>query len=251
MAYHNQYIWELSPMTDNTDDSNRYTLDHALNTTKEETNSILIELDISYRSGSPKIPDSEFDLIEAHLRLIWKEAPYFTRLNDLTSSTLIDIPLTIPMLSLNKAVDEKEVSRFASHASFESTDVIYTEKLDGMSIELSYTELGADGDYHLSQAATRGSGIIGRDITNPIRKNCHAIPNHIKEGCIVRGELYLKKSDLVRLNDYLGNLNDFLGEDGDPTFANTRNTIPASISTPKNHHLLSYMSFKAFDIQAI
>ena len=93
-------------------------------------------------------------------------------------------------------------------------------KLDGLAVELVYLQ-GA-----LAEGSTRGDGLVGEDVTANLRTQrsvplllATKTPPHRLE---VRGEVFLRKADFVRLNERRE-------RDGDPTFANPRNAAAGSL----------------------
>jgi DNA ligase (NAD+) len=105
----------------------------------------------------------------------------------------------IPMGSLNKVNTSEELTAWAErcdqHAETGglekvSTDLSTTEKLDGLSLELLYS------DGRLEAAITRGDGVIGERITANVLR-MHGVPGKIssKARLSVRGEIVLKKAD--------------------------------------------------------
>ena len=90
-------------------------------------------------------------------------------------------------------------------------------KIDGLKIILTY-EKGL-----LVQAATRGDGVIGENVTEQV-KTIQSIPLKLDEqvDIIVVGEAWMKKSDLEKINrERIKN--------GEPPFANSRNAAAGSI----------------------
>jgi DNA ligase (NAD+) len=90
-------------------------------------------------------------------------------------------------------------------------------KIDGLKIVLEY-EKGI-----LVCAATRGDGVVGEDVTHNVR-TIPTVPLKLSKpvGIIVEGEIYMKKSNLVRLNQKQE-------KEGKPLFANARNVAAGSI----------------------
>lgn len=91
-------------------------------------------------------------------------------------------------------------------------------KMDGLAIELVYKK-GV-----LVEASTRGDGLVGEDVTQNIR-TIEAIPLRLHgsdDDLIVRGEVFLEKKELVRINK-------ILLKEGEKTYANPRNLAAGSI----------------------
>lgn len=108
-----------------------------------------------------------------------------------------------PMGSLNKVNTMEEMTDWVnSYAPGEGLFV--TEKLDGISVQLKYL------DGRLVQAATRGDGSVGEDITINVRKMKGVLERLPKKvSCTIRGEIVLLKSDLAGHfnNDYANTRN--------------------------------------------
>ncbi len=111
-----------------------------------------------------------------------------------------------------KAFDER-VRRFLGASATYDLEL----KIDGLKIVLTYVK------GNLVQAATRGDGVIGEDVTHNIR-TIPAVPKMLtrKIDCVVEGEVYLTKSGLAALNKKREKA-------GEPLFANPRNAAAGSI----------------------
>lgn len=103
----------------------------------------------------------------------------------------------IPMGSLNKVNTPDELRKWVKDCSAEKEKLLVCDKLDGISLNCAWK------DGLLIQASTRGSGIIGENITPNVRK-MKGIPTIIPVGRMnkvgyfsgnLRGEIILKKSD--------------------------------------------------------
>ncbi|CAG8620615.1 9095_t:CDS:2 [Cetraspora pellucida] len=112
------------------------------------------------------------------------------------------------------------------------------DSIDGLSVSLVYR------NHHLAQISTRGNGIIGEDITfnKELLKN---VPFFLKEvaDCEVRGEVYMKKEEFLRLNEELK-------KSGHKLLANPRNAAAGSLRTlvplqNRNLHFFAYQLFNS------
>jgi DNA ligase (NAD+) len=128
------------------------------------------------------------------------------------------------MLSLQNGLTKEEVDAFDKRIR-ESLDQEKTEyaaelKFDGLAINLRY-EKGL-----LVQAATRGDGFVGEDVTANIRTiRCIPLALSLKEipqVLDVRGEVLMFKQDFHRLND-------MQRESGHKEFINPRNAAAGSL----------------------
>jgi len=130
-----------------------------------------------------------------------------------------------PMLSLGNVFSEDELADFDRRVRglLDADDVVYVceLKIDGLSISLLYR------DGLLVQAATRGDGEVGEDVTAQVR-TVRSVPLRLREGRAVapvfeaRGEIYFPGPDFARLNRERA-------AQGEATFANPRNAAAGSV----------------------
>ncbi|MDK3072549.1 NAD-dependent DNA ligase LigA [Sedimentitalea sp. JM2-8] len=129
------------------------------------------------------------------------------------------------MLSLGNAFDEEDVAAFDSgirkYLGMTGADeLVYTAepKIDGLSLSLRYE------NGRLVQAATRGDGAVGENVTANAR-TIDDIPERLNgapEVLEVRGEVYMSHPDFAALNERQA-------ADGAKTFANPRNAAAGSL----------------------
>jgi DNA ligase (NAD+) len=138
------------------------------------------------------------------------------------------------MVSLNDAFTEQDMTdwleRLESFLHEPYGGTFYCDiKMDGLAIELVYR------DGLLEQASTRGDGMVGEDVTQNV-KTVDAVPLRLRlpdqragddeqaipETLIVRGEVFLSKSEFARINRELAG-----GEE--KTYANPRNLAAGTI----------------------
>ncbi|MFA5812744.1 MAG: NAD-dependent DNA ligase LigA, partial [bacterium] len=178
----------------------------------------------------PVISDEEFDRLVEILR---RRAPDSKALAELASDVRpagVKVRHKVPMLSLDKCYDEDALNDWA--AKFEG-DAIASPKIDGVAVSLRY-----DAKGRLEQAATRGDGVEGEDIT-PNARRVRAIPQDAmalaKKGAFeVRGEVYMPLSVFAR----------YKGE-----FANPRNLAAGAVKQKDPAKTADYsLSFFAYDL---
>src|SRR5262249_5912219 len=133
----------------------------------------------------------------------------------------------VPMLSLNNAFTDDDVREFIDRIRRflkleDATKIVFTAepKIDGLSLSLRY-EHG-----RLTNAATRGDGSEGEDVTANVRTLAD-VPQRLKGKDIpdvgeVRGEVYMTKSAFLALNKRQESA-------GKPVFANPRNSAAGSL----------------------
>jgi len=175
---------------------------------------------------NPTITDQEYDKYLRELINLENEYPEFKDPNSPTEKVggeVIDsfkkIKHKIPMFSLSNVFNEEEVKDFADKITKTSKHQEYMceLKIDGLSVSLVY-EKG-----FLVSGATRGDGVTGEDITHNV-KTIKNIPHKLTEpiDIEVRGEIYMNKATLARLNEERKKNNE-------PLLQNVRNAAAGSI----------------------
>jgi DNA ligase (NAD+) len=185
-----------------------------------------------YVEDSPEIPDAEYDRLMRELMELESQHPELMSI-DSPSQRVGGAPLDgfdsvkheIPMLSLDNAFDDGELESFhkrmRDRIASATFDVFCCEpKLDGLAVSLLY-ENGV-----LVQAATRGDGATGENITENVR-TIKAIPLKLQgEGwparIEVRGEVFMPKAGFDKLNE-------LALKKGDKVFVNPRNAAAGSL----------------------
>jgi DNA ligase (NAD+) len=164
-----------------------------------------------YDASAPELDDAGYDALRLRNHALEERFPHLKRADspsDRVGSPVSDgfakVRHARPMLSLGNAFDEEDVReflarvrRFLGLAEDAPVAVIAEPKIDGLSLSLRY-----EGG-RLVQAATRGDGAEGEDITaNALTLN--DIPERIDgapEVLEVRGEAYMSHSAFAKLNE--------------------------------------------------
>lgn len=185
-----------------------------------------------YVEDSPEIPDAEYDRLMQQLLEIEKQNPQLISI-DSPSQRVGGQPLDgfsqvsheIPMLSLDNAFDDSDLDSFYKRMSDRAPNSDLSTfccepKLDGLAVSLLY-ENGT-----LVQAATRGDGATGENITENVR-TISAIPLKLQgegwpERIEVRGEVFMPKAGFDKLNE-------LAIKKGDKAFVNPRNAAAGSL----------------------
>lgn len=185
-----------------------------------------------YVNDNPQIPDAEYDRMMRELLQLESEYPELITL-DSPSQRVGGEPLEgftqvtheIPMLSLDNAFSDEELMAFKKRMDDRLQNQVTLTfccepKLDGLAVSLLYV------DGILVQAATRGDGSVGENITENVR-TISSIPLKLQgEGwpsrLEVRGEVFMPKAGFERLN------NEALKKGSKP-FANPRNAAAGSL----------------------
>ena len=187
---------------------------------------------------NPELTDADYDRLVARNRQLEAAYPELIRADSQTMR--VGTPLSgstnaghfgkikhaRPMLSLNNGFNEEDiidfvtrVRKFLSLPDNAVAEFVAEPKIDGLSLSLRY-ESG-----HLVQAATRGDGSEGEDVTaninrvDAIPKILTGTPPAILE---VRGELYMNRDDFLVLNSQQQ-------DQGGRLFANPRNAAAGSL----------------------
>ncbi|MEY3695029.1 MAG: NAD-dependent ligase LigA [Pseudomonadota bacterium] len=163
-----------------------------------------------YVLDQPTIPDAEYDALFIELQQLEIKHPELMSVDSPTQRVggaplpeFAQVQHDVPMLSINNGFSEDDIRAFdrrVSEGLGQSGDIEYAceLKFDGLAINLRYV------DGVLVQAATRGDGSAGEDVTANIR-TIRAIPlrlmtNHPPAVIDVRGEVLMFKADFARLN---------------------------------------------------
>ena len=159
----------------------------------------------------PVISDADYDALVARNRALEAAFPALVRVD--SPSLRVGAPAAAgfgkvrharPMLSLNNGFTDEDIEDFAARirrflSLGEDDELAFTAepKIDGLSLSLRY-----EGG-RLVQAATRGDGAEGEDVTANIRM-VDAVPQSLAgsppQVLEVRGELYMDKADFLALN---------------------------------------------------
>lgn len=189
-----------------------------------------------YVLDAPEVPDAEYDRLfqelqaieAAHPELLTPDSPT-QRVGGKILDGLVPVRHAVPMLSIQTETDttaggaeafDMRVRRELGLAEADPAVEYAAElKFDGLAINLRY-ERGV-----LVQAATRGDGETGEDVTQNIR-TIGQIPLRLSgaapEVLEVRGEVYMRRDDFERLNERQR-------EKGEKTYINPRNTAAGAV----------------------
>ncbi|MBZ8138860.1 DNA ligase (NAD(+)) LigA [Rubrivivax gelatinosus] len=209
-----------------------------------------------YVLDAPEIPDAEYDrlfqelqaLEAAHPELLTPDSPT-QRIIGQVLPGLVPVRHVVPMLSIRTETDTTAAGATAFDArvrrelelAADAPPVEYAVELkfDGLAINLRYE------DGLLVQAATRGDGETGEDVTHNVR-TVGQIPLRLfgeaPPVLEVRGELYMRRDDFERLNERQR-------EKGARTFINPRNTAAGAVRQLDSRSLADKrLSFYAYGL---
>jgi len=162
-----------------------------------------------HQQDAPEIPDGDFDALVRELRSLEADHPEFAvpespaeSVGGTASSSFAPVTHALPMMSLDNAMDGDELRAWADRVTrgLDGIEPNYVAELkfDGLAISLRYEQ------GRLFQAATRGDGRVGEDVTAnvatiadvPARLPGSKIPEVIE----VRGEVYMSTTVFEELN---------------------------------------------------
>ncbi len=183
-----------------------------------------------YVLDQPEIADAEYDALLQELRRLEAQEPSLVtpdsptqRVGGIPDQAFTPVRHSSPMLSLDNAFAMEDVAAWRDRVSkgLGGAAPTYTvePKIDGVSLALRYE------DGLLAQAATRGDGATGEDVTANVR-TIRSIPLRLQDAppkrLEVRGEVYMLLTAFERYNEAAK-------RQGGETFANPRNASAGSL----------------------
>ncbi len=182
----------------------------------------------------PELPDADYDLLVRELRRLEAEHPDLAspvsptgRVGGAPSATFSPVVHTVPMTSLDNAMDADELRAWGDRVlrglDGEIPTFVCELKIDGLAMSLRYEQ------GRFVQAATRGDGRVGEDVTANVA-TIAAIPDRLATSADVgvpavlevRGEVYMPVASFDGLNAAAD-------ERGDRRFVNPRNAAAGSL----------------------
>ncbi|MGZ0184660.1 MAG: NAD-dependent DNA ligase LigA [Acidimicrobiales bacterium] len=183
----------------------------------------------------PQIPDADYDALVVELRTLEAEYPNLATedspallVGSAGRSTFDEVIHRVPLRSLDNAFDVDELRAWSERVQRrlgdqpgvdEVLDWVCELKFDGLAVSLRYE------DGHLVQAATRGDGRVGEDVTANVR-TIGDVPDRLSDNAPtvleVRGEVYMGLSAFDALNAAQVAA-------GEKAYVNPRNTAAGSL----------------------
>ena len=183
-----------------------------------------------YTLDDPETSDASYDALMRELLQLEAQNPGLItegsptqRVGGAPLEKFVKVTHQKPMLSLGNVFDDAELTEFDERVRklLGIAEIAYCcePKMDGLAIELTYQS------GRFVQGSTRGDGTIGEDVTANLR-TLRNLPLELKGSppklLEVRGEVFIKKRDFVKMNEQ----RELLGE---PTFVNPRNCAAGSL----------------------
>ena len=184
-----------------------------------------------YVEAAPEISDLQYDRLMERLKELEHDHPELVapdsptqRVGEEPVEGLVPVTHRAAMLSIDNTYSVEDLRKFGQRTAKllpgETLEWVVELKIDGVAVALTYE------DGLLVRGATRGNGRVGDDVTHnlrtvggvPLRLATDRPPSLLE----VRGEVYMRNSDLVALNEAQK-------EKHKELFANTRNVAAGSI----------------------
>jgi len=198
----------------------------------KELSTLLEEYNYQYYvQDAPSVPDAEYDRVFHELKQLETDYPNLLSANSPTQkvggaalSKFEQVTHELPMLSLDNVFDSDSLNDFMQRvmdrSNLAETAFCIEPKLDGLAASIIY-ENGV-----LVQAATRGDGLTGENVTEnvktignlPLKLRGENIPTRLE----VRGEVFMLKAGFEKLNKKLIDA-------GEKPFVNPRNAAAGSL----------------------
>jgi DNA ligase (NAD+) len=205
-----------------------------------------------YQNDAPEISDAQYDAMRQRIEELEGFYPELAERNDVSqqvgaapSEKFAKVKHRVAMLSLGNVFDDEDVSDFTGRIRRflglkDDAPLAFTAepKIDGLSCAIRYE----GGEF--VQAATRGDGYEGEDVTANVR-TIKAIPHRLKGRGVpdvleVRGEIYMDRHEFAALNERQAKA-------GEKVFANPRNAaagslrqLDSSITASRPLHFFAY-----------
>ncbi|MFM9171092.1 MAG: NAD-dependent DNA ligase LigA, partial [Phycisphaerales bacterium] len=188
-----------------------------------------------YVESAPFMADSEFDALLAELAALESRHPELADPNSPTQRVggepvdgFVQVAHRVPMMSVDNTYSIEDLRAWwerCERALGRPFQAVTDPKVDGVAISLRY-EAG-----RLVQAATRGDGTVGDDVTRNVRA-IDAVPLVLAAGAgskvpsvlEVRGEIFMPNASFERINDERRRA-------GEPEFMNARNSTAGTLKS--------------------
>lgn len=185
-----------------------------------------------YVLDAPSIPDAEYDRLMRELSALEQANPEFQspdspsqKVGGAALDKFEQVTHQVPMLSLDNAFSEEEFAAFNRRIKerlMDNNELTFCcePKLDGLAVSIIYR------DGVLVQAATRGDGMVGENITQNV-KTIRNVPLKLRGDDFpaeleVRGEVFMDSAGFAKLNSEAE-------KRGDKVFVNPRNAAAGSL----------------------
>jgi DNA ligase (NAD+) len=205
-------------------------------------------------ADAPVIPDADYDALVRELRQLEADHPELRREDSVSTKVgapsagvFSEVVHAEKMLSLDNVFDVGELTQWAERVAkglesdADTITYVVEPKIDGLALSIVYL------NGVLAQAATRGDGAVGEDVTDNVRTISnvpHQLSGNVPARVEVRGEVFLAKDDFDELNRRQR-------AEGAKEFANPRNAAAGSLrqkdSAVTAQRPLSFLAYQLVD----
>lgn len=198
-----------------------------INTKIKELRSLIEKANYDYHTlDKPTISDYEYDKALKELMQLEAQYPEFDdphspskKVGGIVLDAFDKVVHQKPMMSLSNVFNEIELRQFYDRIAKQVEKPVFTTelKIDGLAVSLIYKE----GKF--IQAATRGNGTVGEDITENV-KTIKSLPLALRKpmNIEVRGEIFMSHERFKKVNE------ERLSRE-EPLFANPRNAAAGTV----------------------
>jgi len=209
-------------------------------------------------NDAPSIPDADYDALTKELRALEAEFPELrdedsvsAKVGAPTTNLFTPVVHRETMLSLDNVFDVDELRQWSARvaktlqADPEALRFVVEPKIDGLALSITFD------DGRMAQAATRGDGRVGEDVTENV-KTIRNVPRTLAEGSRghveVRGEVFLARDDFQEMNRQQIAA-------GAKEFANPRNAAAGSLRqkdpAATARRPLSFLAYQLVDLDGV
>lgn len=205
------------------------TMKFAYKTAEEYAEVLTAASESYYNSGETLMTDQEYDQLFDEFQERFPDHEFFKTIGAQSSNLFKKVTHEIAMGSQAKVNTLEELQDWwkKTEEKVGSLKVLVSEKLDGFSLSLSYDK------KKFYQGITRGTGVIGDDVTQNVKK-IKDIPKSVK----LEGKLHVRGEALISRETYTKEFSDK---------ANARNAAAGTIRRLDGERC-EYLSFRAYDI---
>lgn len=194
---------------------------------QKRVESLIKKLDKAFFvDNAPLTPDSVYDVVRKYYK---KKFPKGALVNKIGAKNIADVPLVVPMASLNQfnAGTKKLEQALQAQGPF-----FVTDKLDGQSIELIYTE------FALTGMMTRGTSTHGTDRSHHVSKL--PVPRTLR-----RPNMVIRVEAIIPMQTFDSILHK---DNGEHEYTAARNAAGGIVNSQKTPSVMKHVDFVAFEI---
>ena len=191
--------------------------------------------DLYTNEGESFLTDEQYDALKQYAQRMAPAHVYFTGVGSSVRGGKVKLPY--PMGSLTQAY-QGDMQKWIQKHQLDEQQIVITEKLDGISVQLVYGERG-----RFQIAFSRGDGFEGADVSRHISK-IEGVPVRVasREPMVIRAEVIITKENFKKIQPLIKS------RSGQP-YKNPRNCIAGIMNASENLELVyDYIDVVAYEI---